>query len=184
MKPVKREDLLDYVTYSERREALRVPVMAAKAARRIHVGEHLTFLFENTLTLRYQIQEMMRVERLVREEDIRHEIETYNELLPARGELACTLLVEIEDAAERDRALRRWTDLPATIYARLDDGRRIAPRADQRQASRERISSVQYLKFDTGGAVPVALGTSLEDIRAEAVLSDEQRAALREDLAS
>ena len=97
MKPVARTDLVDYQTYEDARERFRQRAMAAKDARRVHVGPYLTFLFENTLTIRYQIQEMMRTERIVRERDIQHELETYNAVLGGPGELGCTLLIEIDD---------------------------------------------------------------------------------------
>lgn len=85
MQRVVRADILDFVTYEERRAELRAAAMAEKALRRVHVGANLTFLFENTATVRYQILEMVRAERMVREADIAHEIETYNELLGGPG---------------------------------------------------------------------------------------------------
>ena len=100
MQKVLRGEILDFVTYEERRAELRTAAMAEKAVRRVHVGQNLTFLFENTTTVRYQILEMVRAERMVRESDIAHEIETYNELLGGPGELGCTLLVEIPTAEE------------------------------------------------------------------------------------
>src|SRR5207244_4209552 len=87
---------------------------------------------------------------------IQHELDTYNELLGGEGELGATLLIEIEDPVRRDLLLRRWTDLPRGMYVRLEDGRRIRARADERQISTDRLSSVQYLKFPTGGAGDVA----------------------------
>jgi hypothetical protein len=182
MKRVRREELVDFATWSEQVSRVRDAVLAAKQLRRVHVGECLTVLFENADTIRYQVQEMMRVERIVREADILHELETYNELLGGDGELGATLLVEIEDSAQRDASLRRWMDLPARMYVRLEDGRRIRARSDDRQASSDRLSSVQYLKFPTGGAVPVAVGTDHPELAAETELSPEQRRALREDL--
>jgi hypothetical protein len=184
MKHVRRDELLDYLSWTERLESLRAPILSAKRLRRVHVGEYLTFLFENADTIRYQIQEMMRVEHMVRESDIAHELATYNELLGGEGELGCTLLIEIEDAAQRDEKLRRWTDLPAALYARLDDGRKVRARIDDRQLGEDRLSSVQYLKFATGGAVPSAVGSDHPDLAAETELSPEQRAALREDLST
>ena len=82
---VRREEILDYQTYAEQREAIRQRVLAIKQPRRVHVGEVLTFLFENTDTVRYQIQEMMRTEQIVKDSAIRHEIETYNERLGDTG---------------------------------------------------------------------------------------------------
>jgi hypothetical protein len=184
VKHVQRAELVDYQTWADRRESVLEEILAAKRLRRVHVGDSLTILFENADTVRYQVQEMMRVERIVRESDILHELATYNELLGAAGELGTTLLVEIEDPAQRDAKLRRWTDLPAHVYVRLEDGRRIRARADDRQQSEGRLSSVQYLKFPTGGAVPLAVGTDHPELTAETVLSAEQRRALREDMAT
>ncbi len=184
MKRVPREDLLDYVTYSERRDALRRAAMEAKSVRRVHVGEHLTFLFENAETIRYQVQEMIRAERIVRDADIRHELDTYNELLGAAGELGATLLIEIEHAAQRDLMLTRWIDLPRHLYVELSDGRRVFARHDERQLSRDRLSAVQYVKFAAGGQVPIAVGSDHPELTARTELSAEQRAALEKDLAS
>src|SRR5262245_3415147 len=97
MRKVKRSDVLDYKTYNDGREAFRARILDEKAKRRVHVGEHLTFLFESTDTILYQVQEMMRLEQTVRESEIQHEIDTYNQLLGDAGELGCTLLIEIDD---------------------------------------------------------------------------------------
>ena len=182
MRPVQRDELLDYVTYDEKRFAIRAEVMAIKQPRRVHVGEHLTFLFENTATIRYQIQEMMRAERLVRETDIAHELETYNGLLGGPGELGVTLLIEVEDAAERDLKLRAWRDLPRHLYAKLADGRLVRFRYDAGQVGDDRVSSVQYLKVEVGRHAPVALGCDHPDLTVETRLTDEQRRVLDADL--
>ena len=183
MKPVARSAIVDYVTYEDVRNEMRERVLAAKALRRVHVGEHLTFLFENALTVQYQVREMMRVERLVREADIVHELDTYNMLLGGDGELGATLLIEIDDQALRAVKLREWLALPRHVYATLEDGTRARAIFDPAQVGEERLSSVQYLKFPVGGQVPVALGVDLPDLRQETQLSKEQRAALAEDLA-
>jgi hypothetical protein len=184
MRPVSRDSILDYVTYEQRREELRPNVLQAKKRRRVHVGEHLTFLFETTETVRYQVQEMMRVERIVREADIQHELDTYNELLGGPGEFGCTLLIEIEDPVQRDRLLREWLDLPRHLYVRLADGERVHARFDERQVGEDRLSSVHYLKFDTRGRLPVALGSDFEPLEVEVALDEDQRAALEQDLRS
>jgi hypothetical protein len=184
MKPVERGEIVDYVTYEERRDAIRQAAMREKADRRIHVGPHLTFLFETRETIRYQIQEMMRAERIVREADIVHEIETYNEILGGPGELGCTLLIELDDPAVRTVKLARWIDLPQRLYARLGDGTRVRPSFDPRQAGEDRLSSVQYLKFAVEGRTPVALGCDHPDpeLAHETPLTDAQRACLQRDL--
>jgi hypothetical protein len=182
MRSVAREEIVDYQTYEESRPELRRQVMTEKALRRIHVGDHLTFLFETRQTIRYQIQEMMRAERLVKEAEIAHEIETYNEVLGGPGELGCTLLIEIDDPARRDVLLREWLALPAHVYVKLEDGEKVRAKHDPRQVGEERLSSVQYLKFDTGGRTPVAVGSDLPALVCETALSDEQREALAQDL--
>ncbi len=184
MKPVQRTELLDYVTYNEKRDTLRPVALAAKAPRRIPVGEYLVFLFENQDTVRYQVQEMMRVERIVKEADIQHELDTYNELLGGGGELGCTLLIGIDDEAERDDKLTAWLDLPKHLYAQLPDGTRVRPTFDDRQVGDTRLSSVQYLKFDVGGVTPVALGADLPALTVDTPLDDTQKAALDADLAA
>jgi hypothetical protein len=184
MRKVTRAELLGLKEYDERRDAIRAQVLEVKRARRVHLGGALTFLFENPETVRYQVQEMLRAERLYREEEVAHELETYNELLGGPGELGCALLVEIEDPAERDRKLRAWLALPRHLYVKLADGRRVRAAYDQRQIGAERLSSVQYLRFDVGGAAPVAVGSDLPGLELEAELSAEQRAALAADLAA
>jgi hypothetical protein len=184
VKPVERAEILDYVTYQEGRDAFREEIFAVKAARRVHIGEYLTLLFENHLTMRYQIQEMVRAERIVRESDIRHEIDTYNEVLGGDGEFGCTLLIEIDDPAIRDVKLKEWWRLPEKMYLLLEDGSRVWATFDERQRGDDRVSSVQYMKFDTGGRVPVAVGVDLPELQAETRLTDEQGKALSKDISS
>lgn len=183
MHKVERRELLDLVTYDRERDAVRDAAMQAKALRRVHVGP-LTFLFENRETTRYQILEMLRAERLFREEEIAHELDTYNELLGGPGELGCSLLIEIADPAERDRKLRAWLKLVEHLYVKTPDGAKVRARFDPRQVGEDRLSSVQYLKFDVKGAAPVAVGSDLPELTVETILSPEQREALARDLAS
>lgn len=181
---VERGDVVDRATYERERPAFRRRVMALKARRRIHLGEHLTFLFENFETLRYQVQEMLRIERRDSEEDIAHEIATYNGILGGPGGLGCTLLIEIDDPGRRDALLRDWIELPEHLWAELEDGTLVRPTFDERQVGGDRLSSVQYLKLDCGGRVPVALGSDLPGLELRAELTPVQRKALAEDLAS
>ncbi len=184
MRKVERSDIVDFVTYSEGRDAARERALALKVPRRIHVGPNMTLLFENTATIIYQIQEMTRAEQIIKEADIAHEIETYNELVGGPGELGATLLIEIESPEERDRLLRQWMPLPRHVYGEMADGRRVQPRYDERQVGDTRLSSVQYLVFPFGGEAPVALGCDFELYRHEARLTEAQRAALASDLAA
>jgi hypothetical protein len=184
MRAVQRSEIIDYQTYQESRETFQEEVFAAKARRRIHLGECFTFLFENALTIRYQIQEMMRAEQIVREKDILHELATYNRILGGDGELGCSFVIEIEDAQIRNMKLQEWIDLPAHIYAEMEDGTKVYSWFDPDQIGDGRLSDVQYLKFQVYGDAPVALGTVLPGYEMEIHLTDDQRAALQEDLVS
>ena len=182
MKIVQRSEIVDYVSYEENRRAFQNEVFAAKTRRRIHLWDCFTFLFENALTVRYQVQEMMRAEKIVRERDIHHELETYNSLLGGDGELGCCFMIEIEDPQKRDLKLREWIDLPKHIYAELQDGAKVYARFDSAQIGADRLSSVQYLKFSVQGSSPVALGVDLPGCETKVFLTDDQRTALQDDL--
>lgn len=182
MRALTRDEIVDYQTYEDEREPFRREVIAAKERRRVHVGEFVTLLFENRLTVRYQIQEMLRVERIVRENDVRHEIDTYNELLGRVGEIGATMLIEIDDERERAEKLSAWLGLPERVYVELDDGTRVLAVPDERQRDEQRLSSVQYLKFPVHGRVPVAAGVDSPGLEVRVPLTGEQRAALADDL--
>lgn len=184
VRKVRREHILDLAAYEAERPHSRQQAFAAKSRRRVHLGDHLTFLFENFVTIRYQIQEMLRSEGRSSEQDIEHEIATYNELLGEPGELGCTLLIEIEDPVERDRKLREWLALPEHVYLELAGGDIARAVYDPRQVGADRLSSVQYLKFHCGGSVPVAIGCDLPGMLLSNALTPAQRGALAEDLAA
>jgi hypothetical protein len=172
------------MTYSEKREAMRPDFLEAKRLRRVIVNDFITLLFENTETVHYQVQEMIRIERIVREADIQHEIDTYNEILGGEGELGCTLLIGIDDEEERDEKLKRWIGLLTALSLETEDGERVAPRWDERQVGEDRLSSVQYLRFDTRGRVPVAVVIDLGDpeLDGRSAIPPEQCEALASDL--
>jgi len=184
MRTVAREEILDFMTYTEQRDEIRSSAMTAKELRRYDVGEYLCFLFENEETVRYQIQEMMRTEQIVREVDIQHEIDTYNELIGGQGELRCTLLIGIPTEAERNELLIAWMGMNDSLYLVLADGRQVRATWDERQVGDTRLSSVQYLSFCVGESYPVAIGCDHPDPRlhCRTDLPDAQQAALRADL--
>jgi hypothetical protein len=184
MKRVSRSDVKSLDDYEATRDAFRRAVMAKKDDRRIHVGGFLTFLFENHDTMLYQVQEMIRAERMAEEAAIQHELDTYNNLLGDKGELGCTLLVEIPDAEKRPELLARWKGLPETIYLLTQSGVRVPAQFDPMQVGEKRISSVQYLKFKLGDQAPRGLGCAHPDLTAETLLTVEQTAALCQDLIS
>ena len=147
MQPVELSEIRSIHDYEIARETFRPKVLALKERRRIRVGGHLTLLFENRQTVRYQIQEMMRIERIVRPADIAHEVKTYNELIPARGELCATLLIEYETPAERDVKLRELLGLEDHLWLDVPGAGRTCAIFDPRQIATHRISSVQYITF-------------------------------------
>lgn len=182
MRKVERSEILDYQTYTDQRDAFRDAAFEIKKSRRVLVPPCLNFLFETAETVRYQVQEMMRVERMVREKDIQHELDTYNAILGDEGELGCTLLIEYDDPKVRDERLRALVTLPEHLYLELDDGTKVRPSYDKAQVGEDRLSAVQYLKFEVGVGVPVALGADHPDLETRQELTSEQRTALLTDL--
>jgi len=176
-------DIVDPESYEQERPISRQRVMGIKSRRRVHLGEHLTFLFENFDTLRYQVQEMLRIEKRTSIDEVLHEISTYNELLGAPGDLGCTLLIEIDDPEQRDILLCEWLDLPGHLYVELQDGTRIRAVVDERQVGETRLSSVQYVRFPVGGLLPTTLGCDHPALELRAELTPVQKKALADDLA-
>lgn len=150
MKPVTLKEILPFEQYEILRPRLRPLFIAEKERRRFAVGEHLTLLFENGQTVWYQVEEMIRSERLSVEDAIRHEIDTYNELLPRPGEITATMLIEYADEAQRDVALRELVGLERHLWIRIGE-RREQARFDTRQIATDRVSAVQFVRFPLGG---------------------------------
>jgi hypothetical protein len=182
MKRVDVSEVLPRKQYESVRDSFRKTVMQQKEERRIHLGEHLTFLFENHDTILYQVQEMMRTESIDGADQIKHEVETYNELIGERGEIGATLLIEIDDPEKRNVLLRKWLDLPKHLYLKTQQGQKVFAQFDERQVGEQRISSVHYLKFKVGDQVPVAIGSSHPELSVESALSQGQTMALCKDL--
>ena len=149
MKPITPQEVLPLTTYDRVRSLLRPLCIAEKARRRLALGAHLTLLFENRQTVWYQIQEILRTERIFEDAAIEDELKTYNELIPRAGELSATLLIEYAEAAERDAALARLVGLERHLWIVLGD-RRAAARFDERQMSTDQISAVQFIAFPLG----------------------------------
>lgn len=194
MRKISPSDLKSLHEYELIRDEWRREVIAAKARRRVLLGEKISLVFENRLTVLHQIQEMCRAERIVKPEAVRQEVEVYNDLLPDAGELAATLLVEITDQAgvreELDKLLgltdgdRLWLEVGGRrVYARFLGG----------QSREDRIAAVQYVRFPVGedpevrtalesGPLPVVLHVVHPHLRASAALPDETRRELARDL--
>lgn len=147
MKKLDRTMIMDNQSYLGVREEFRRRVMAVKDARRVTVGPYLNFLFENTDTMHYQVQEMMRAEGLTQEAAIEHEIRTYNQLIPEEGELSATLLIEIDDPAARSFKLRELLGLEDHVHLLIDNDFQVQATFEAEQIATDRLSSVQYLRF-------------------------------------
>lgn len=189
MKPVERSEILSLGAYEEIRDRFRARIIAEKKNRRLAVGANMTALFENHDTVLYQIQEMLRTERITSESGIAHEIETYNTLVPAADELCMTLLVEYPEKEERDRMLVELAGLEETVYVSVG-GTRVLGAAEARSDDHSRTTAVHYLKFALGRELtqalqrgaPASVGVDHPKYRVETPLGKETRASLVADL--
>jgi hypothetical protein len=187
MNPIEISEIRNIAEYETERKALRPKLIALKDRRRIQVGAHLTFLFENRDTVRYQIQEMMRIERIVEAEAIRHEVDTYNELIPFRGQLSATLLIEYDSAEERNPALHDLRGMEEHVWIAVAELNPTPARFDARQISNDRLSAVQYVKFPLTPEQRLAWRRGVRllidhpNYQAEAVLSNSQLSELAGD---
>ena len=177
MKKIEFNEILSLADYERVRNRLRPLFIHEKERRRLHVGSHLTFIFENSQTAWYQVEEMIRTEKIAERDAIQHEIDTYNELIPAPGELAATLLIEYADPDERDAALARLVGLERHLWLKLGE-KKIAARFDDRQMSEERISAVQFVRFPLEG-IDAARFLELAGKREAAVEADHPSLAAR-----
>src|SRR5512143_930579 len=107
MPAITRESLLSLEDYAKARPEFRSRVIAHKKDRTVHLGEHVTLIFEDELTIRYQIQEMLRIERTFEEAGIQDELDVYNPLIPDGSNLKCTMMIEYTDVEERARMLAK-----------------------------------------------------------------------------
>jgi hypothetical protein len=187
MRPVELSEIKNIAEYELERRTLRPRMIALKDRRRVRVGEHLTFLFENRDTVRCQIQEMMRIERIVDAAAIRHEVETYNELIPLPGGLSASLLIEYAAAEERDTKLRELLGLENHVFLAVAGLRPSKAIFDARQIATDRVSAVQYVRFELTPAerarwrAGVRIVVDHPSYRAETALTAEQFAELEAD---
>jgi hypothetical protein len=166
MNKVALSEILDIAQYEKARDAFRRRIIGLKKNRRLPVGPMVTFVFENHDTVLFQIQEMMRAERIVNDVAIRHEIDTYNQLLPGENELAATMLIELPDAARIREEITKFhgVNTGEATYIRVGDER--APGVfDAGQSDERRISAVQYVRFRFDDAQREAFTTGAKEAR-------------------
>jgi hypothetical protein len=191
---ITRESLLSLEQYAKDRKDFRSRVIAHKKPRTVHLGDHLTLLFEDELTIRYQIQEMLRIEKTFEEAGIQDELDAYNPLVPDGSNFKATMLIEYDDVDERRTALAKLIGLEDKVWIRVGALAKVFAIADEDldRENADKTSSVHFLRFELGGEMvsalksgaPLAIGVDHPDYRAEIpAVSDETRASLIADLA-
>ena len=146
MKKVALADIVGNAAYEKVREKFRQRIIELKQRRRIAVGDKVTLVFENRDTVIFQIQEMMRAEKISDLDKIREEIEVYNELMPAPGELSATLFLEIEDQTHLRDDLLKFLGIDEAVYLKVGS-QSIHARFEEGHSKEDKISAVQYVKF-------------------------------------
>ena len=192
MRKLTVDDILDGRAYERERADIRASVIALKKRRRVALGDLMTLVFENTETMRWQVMEMARAERMLRDEQIAHEVDTYNELVPDAGELSATLFIELRTDAELREWLGKLVGVECCVSLVLADGTTIAAEPlDEERLTREAVTAaVHFLKFRVGDAAakvadaPVKLVVTHPEYSSETVLDAEHQAELVADLRS
>ena len=189
---IQRDSLLSLEAYAKQRNAFRARVMEHKKRRTLHLGAHVTLLFEDELTIRYQVQEMLRIERIFEEEGIQHELDAYNPLVPDGGNWKATMLLEYPDEAQRKRMLGALKGIERRVWVQVAGANRVYAIADEdlERENEEKTSSVHFLRFELDAAMrerlrqgaAVTIGVDHPQYSAAVELSPEQRAALASDL--
>ncbi|KAA2284195.1 DUF3501 family protein [Arenimonas fontis] len=159
MKRLERGDLYPLELYAERRPAFRSRVLAHKRQRRLHLGAHVTLLFEDRLTVQYQVQEMLRIERIFEPAAIQEELDAYNPLIPDGDNLKATMLIEFPDIAVRRRELARLGGIEHRVYARVQDSPPVYAIADEDlpRSDQDKTAAVHFLRFEFTRAMIAAL---------------------------
>lgn len=165
MPKITRESLMTLEAYAKVRQEFRAEVMAHKKNRKVHLGENVTLIFEDELTIRYQIQEMLRVEKIFEEEGILDELEAYGPLVPDGGNWKATMMIEYPDPVERAAKLAELTGVEDQVWVRVNGHDPVYAIADEdlERETAEKTSSVHFLRFELARGMIEALrrGASL-----------------------
>ncbi|HTM62222.1 MAG TPA: DUF3501 family protein [Burkholderiales bacterium] len=190
---IQRDSLLSLEAYARERNAFRARVMEHKKRRTVHLGDHLTLLFEDELTIRYQVQEMLRIERIFEEAGIQGELDAYNPLVPDGTNWKATMLIEYPDVDQRKRMLERLKGIEREVWVQVQGCTGVHAIADEdlERETEEKTSSVHFLRFELtpemcqslrkGAAISV--GVDHPEYRARIDLPSDVRASLAADLA-
>jgi Protein of unknown function (DUF3501) len=191
MKPLTETDLMSLEAYARQRAEFRARVLAHKRDRKVRVGEHVSLLFEDRLTIQYQVQEMLRTEKIFEPEGIAEELGAYNPLIPDGANLKCTMLIEYEDAEVRKRELLRLRGIEHDVQLAVDGHAPVKAIADEDlpRSNEDKTAAVHFLRFELDAAAVadfrrgagVTIGIDHPNYRADARLGDGQRKALAAD---
>ena len=150
MKKLKRENLLSLEEYSQKRADFRANVLAHKKNRKIALGEHATLYFEDALTVQYQIQEMLRIEKIFEAEGINEELEAYNPLIPDGSNWKATFMIEYDDVAERQKVLATLVGVEDKVWVKVNGFDKVYAIAneDLDRSTDEKTSAVHFMRFE------------------------------------
>jgi len=192
MARIEHGSLLSLEAYARERNAFRAQVIEHKKVRTVALGDHITLIFEDELTIRYQIQEMLRIERIFEEDGIRQELDAYNPLVPDGSNLKATMMIEYPDVAERQRALAQLKGIEDRVWMQVGGLARVYAIADEdlERENEEKTSAVHFVRFelDRGmrdalkGGAGLAVGVDHPNYRASVVVGPEVRRSLLGDL--
>jgi len=166
MPKITRESLMTLEAYARARPEFRAQVLEHKRNRSVQLGPSLRLVFEDELTMRYQIQEMLRAERIYEDEGIQHELDAYNPLVPDGANWKATMMIEYPDAAERARMLARLIGIEDRVWVRVEGAEPVYAIADEDldRETADKTASVHFLRFE----LPVS---AVERLRAGAALA-------------
>jgi len=159
MPRIQRQSLLSLEAYARERAGFRSRVMEHKQQRTVRLGESVTLIFEDELTIRYQVQEMLRVERIYEEQRIQDELETYNPLVPDGRNFKATMLLEFPDPEERRRWLATLIGIEDKVWVQVPGLERVWAIADEdlERETEQKTSAVHFLRFELTDAMAAAL---------------------------
>ncbi len=159
MQALIREDLLSLEKYAEVRSEFRAKVIAHKKPRKVAVGSNVTLMFEDRLTMQYQIQEILRAEKIFEAAGIEEELQVYNPLIPDGGNFKATMMIEYEDVAERQVALQKMKGIEDTVWVSVSGYDKVFAIADEdlERENEEKTAAVHFLRFELNDAMVSAL---------------------------
>jgi len=192
MKKLQREDLLSLEQYSEKRAEFRARVLEHKKSRRVNVGPNLSLYFEDRLTVQYQVQEMLRIEKIFDSAGIADELGAYNPLIPDGSNLKCTAMLEFSDAAVRRERLAQLVGIEHLVWLQVEGQPKVfaISNEDLDRSTDEKTSAVHFMRFELTremiaalrGGAGLALGTDHVGYPYTAEVSAKTRTALLQDL--